>query len=131
MSKRILIVDDDVLLSETIGNYLSLLQYQVFLANSTNAAIQCVNLQKPQLIISEFNTLAINGIEILDFIHHKSSNQGISFIFLTSKNQSAAVINGMAAGADAYLTKPFDFDLLHKVIKKLFTPKKNTLEKSI
>ena len=68
MSKRILIVDDDVLLSETIGNYLSLLQYQVFFADNTDEAITYIHHHQPELVICECHTLNVNGYEILKII---------------------------------------------------------------
>lgn len=127
MRKRILIVDEDLLLSETIGNYLTLLQYRVIFASSTDEAIQKVISQKPHLIICESATLSVDGFRLLNYVKNNIACGHVAFVFLSSNNQQRDIINGMAAGADAYLTKPFEFEILHKTIRGLFAPKRKNL----
>lgn len=131
MSGRILIVDDDLMLSETIENYLSLSHFEVFLAASTDDAIQSIIIFKPQFIICECCTDAVNGFAILDFVKNNEAYCDIFFTFLTSKNQHKDALIGLAAGADAYLTKPFDFETLQRIINKFFASKKDTLSKVV
>jgi response regulator RpfG family c-di-GMP phosphodiesterase len=73
----------------------------------------------PQLIISDISMPEVNGIDMVNKLKSDKRTSHIPVILLTALNDQQQQIKGLASGANDYITKPFDFEVLHAKIKSL------------
>ena len=126
MSFKILIIEDELTLQQTLKLNLELENYETETCNSGADAISIIKNFKPNLILLDIMLPALGGIEIYKLL--KDLNINIPVIFLTAKNNVKDKIEGLKLGADDYITKPFDLEelllLIQNVLKRNY-PKKN------
>ena len=103
----ILAIEDDPRVLELIAFLLEEEGYRVLPARSGEAALAVLQLDKPDLIISDVMMPGLSGFELYEQICANAEWAQIPFIFLTAKDQKADIRRGMGLGADDYLTKPF------------------------
>ena len=86
-----------------------------------NGAEAWTNFEKqlPDMVISDVMMPEMNGIELCAKIKSNRKTRHIPVILLTAKTDTAPVVEGYESGADAYLTKPFDFNVLESRIENL------------
>lgn len=106
--KKILIVDDEEDLTNMLKDYFELQDFFVYTANSGTEALNKID-EKLDLIILDINMPDIDGIEICKKIRNFIT---CPIIFLTAKIQEQDRINGLMAGGDDYILKPFSLDEL-------------------
>jgi two-component system alkaline phosphatase synthesis response regulator PhoP len=120
MSFKILIIEDELTLQQTLKLNLELENYAVETCSSGENAIEQIKLFKPDLILLDIMLPVLNGVEIYKQL--KKINITIPVIFLTAKNNVQDKIEGLKLGADDYITKPFDLEELllriHNVLKR-------------
>ena len=119
MQTRILVVEDEEHILEAIKINLAIEGYEVETATTGTEGLQMSQTQFFNLIILDVMLPGINGFEICENIRLKDSETPI--LFLTAKDTSHDKINGLKAGADDYLCKPFsleEFMLRVKVLIK-------------
>ncbi len=114
--KNILIVDDDIELCKLIKR--RVIDEDIFAdyCLSGKIALQKLHEKEYQLIILDVMMPNMDGFETLNNIRKKSQ---IPVLMLTSRNDSFSKVHGLRAGADDYLTKPFDMDELIARIEAL------------
>ena len=126
MSFKILIIEDELTLQQTLKLNLEFENYETETCNSGANAISIIKNFKPNLILLDIMLPALGGIEIYKLL--KDLNIIIPVIFLTAKNNVKDKIEGLKLGADDYITKPFDLEELllriQNVLKRNY-PKKN------
>lgn len=135
--KKILVVEDDLILKENISLMLST-KYSVLDVNNGEEAINIL-MQNYEfdLIISDIMMPKIDGYELYKYVKNSEYLAGIPFIFLTARTEHSSVRKGMNLGVDDYITKPFKIeDLLNAVEARLLKKenmdnKFNTLKNSI
>jgi two-component system, OmpR family, alkaline phosphatase synthesis response regulator PhoP len=110
MSFKILVIEDEISLAETLKLNLELENYSVSLCNHGGKAIEEVSMFQPDLILLDIMLPEINGVDIYKTIRESGNN--VPVIFLTAKNQFNDKIEGLKLGADDYVTKPFDLEEL-------------------
>lgn len=133
MKQRILLVEDEVALRENLKLNLELEDYKVVAVERGDQALDRFRNEKFDLIILDVMLPEINGFDLLKII--RLENNSVPVLFLTAKNTSADIIEGLKIGADDYLTKPFNLEELLLRIKKLIVrsqveavvPEKETL----
>ena len=121
MPKKILLIDDDVLVLKSTGSLLERQGYQVTRAKNCEEAIQCINSANFDLIISDIRMPGNDGIATVKKIKEKltSSSQSLPpFILITGYASEEAPIQAIKLRASDYVLKPFDNDLLVSSIKK-------------
>ena len=106
---RILIVDDDKELCALIKRSVLSEDIETDFCNNGKAGLAKLKETDYQLVILDIMMPGMDGFETLEQIRKESS---IPILMLTSKNDSASKVRGLRAGADDYLTKPFDMDEL-------------------
>ena len=86
-----------------------------------NGAEAWANFEKqlPDIVISDVMMPQMNGVELCAKIKSNRKTSHIPVVLLTAKTDSAPVVEGYKSGADAYLTKPFDFKVLESRIENL------------
>jgi PAS domain S-box-containing protein len=115
--KKVLVIEDDILILESTVNFLKENGFEVHSARDGVAGIQIAIEIIPDLIISDVSMPRKNGFEVCKTLQQIPNLCMIPFIFLTAKNQTEDIRQGMQLGADDYLTKPFNFSELLKIIK--------------
>lgn len=105
-SRRILVVDDDSASLEIIHEALKWEGYIVRTAEAGADALKTISEWTPDLVILDVNMPGMNGIETLRDL--RKSDQYVSVIFLSGNSSTNHVIEGLDAGADDYIGKPFD-----------------------
>ena len=116
MKKKILIVDDDLLVLKTLQNLLSRQNYEIICARSGEDAIHCFSLGNFNLIISDVRMPGQDGVELLKKIREKDLE--IPFMFITGYASENTPIDAIKLGAKDYILKPFNLDELLESIKK-------------
>lgn len=114
MPKRILIVDDDPLLRRSVAFSLEQAGYQAVTASRVNDALPAAQLNPPDLILLDIGLPDLDGLEGLKIFKERFP---VPVIFLTARRRSLDQVVGLELGADDYITKPFDVDVLIARIK--------------
>jgi DNA-binding response OmpR family regulator/cellulose synthase/poly-beta-1,6-N-acetylglucosamine synthase-like glycosyltransferase len=121
--KLILIVDDDPTIQNILSLVLTKSGFEVSVASNGEDALHRVAEEIPDLIISDVMMPDMDGFTLLKEIRSKSETCYIPVIMLTAKSSCEDVIDGLTLGADDYLSKPIDMDvLLSRVVSKLNRP---------
>ena len=113
-SKKILLVEDDPNFGTVLKDYLALNEYNVTLAKDGIEGLIMFKNSDYDLCILDVMMPRKDGFSLAQDI--RSTNKEIPIIFLTAKTLKEDVLKGYAVGADDYLNKPFDSEvLLHKI----------------
>jgi DNA-binding response OmpR family regulator len=107
--KRILVVEDDAALARVLVDKLTFEGFEVERAEEAHAALGRVRTRAPDLVILDLMLPGCDGVELCRLIRRGRSTP---VIMLTARAERADKLRGLGAGADDYITKPFDFDEL-------------------
>ncbi len=114
MSKHILLVDDDALLRRSLAFNLDRAGYRVSTAASAEDALALARRDPPDLLLMDIGLPAMDGIEAMRQFQERMA---VPIIFLTARRRELDEALGLELGADDYVTKPFDLDVLLARIK--------------
>lgn len=110
MGQRILVVDDDPAITSVLRRGLAYEGYQVFSANDGSDGLAQAREQEPDLVILDIMMPGLDGWEVLRRL--RSADTGLPVLMLTAKDAPADQAQGLNAGADDYVVKPFHFEVL-------------------
>ena len=111
---KILLVEDDTNFGNVLRNYLDMQGYEVILKRDGAEGLEAFNNRKYDLCIFDVMMPKMDGFTLASKVREMDKKTPI--IFLTAKGMKEDVIKGYRTGADDYLTKPFDTEvLLHKI----------------
>ncbi len=105
VGQKILVVDDDQENLRIVGRTLTHEGYEVKTANSGVDGLKILESFQPDLILLDINMPGMDGLETLKVL--RSQEHYVSIMFLTAKSNTQDVIEGLDAGADDYICKPF------------------------
>ena len=108
MAYKILIVDDEKMLTELLASHLQDCGYRTFVAGDAEQAIAMLNTY-PDLILLDINMPEMDGLELCRIIRQ---NVVCPILFLTARITEQDKVNGLQAGGDDYITKPFSLQEL-------------------
>ena len=114
MPRTILLVDDDALMRRSLALHLEQAGYQVRTAASAEDAIESVRYAPPDLVVLDIGLPGKDGLEALREI---KAQHNLPVIFLTGRRRELDEVVGLEMGADDYITKPFDVDVVLAHIK--------------
>jgi two-component system cell cycle response regulator len=112
--RRVLIVEDDAMFRKILSTWLESWGYQVTVAEDGAKGWGILQEEPaPQLLILDWMMPQPNGVELCRLIRERNSSPYQYILLLTAKGDKQDIIRGLDAGADDYLTKPFDKNELH------------------
>ncbi len=118
-TKRILIVDDEEGIVKVVKMYLEHHDYEVITANDGQVGLEKAKTEKPDLIVLDLMLPKIDGYKVCGLLKRDARYAKTPVIMFTAKAQEKDVKLGQEVGADAYITKPFEPEVLLAKIKEL------------
>lgn len=115
----ILVIDDDELVSRTLQRTLKHYGYQVMAAHSGTEGLQLSRRHRPDLFILDIMMPGLNGYDVCRQIRGDPLLKELPVLFLTAKAKDEDKIEGFRAGADDYLSKPFNMEELELRVKAI------------
>ncbi|SFV52570.1 two-component response regulator [hydrothermal vent metagenome] len=126
---RLLLLEDDIILGDTLQELLESEGYEVVLVTHGNSVLELTSSQSFELMLFDVNVPDFNGFELLKML--RDSGDTTPCIFLTSLSDIASLSKGFEVGADDYLKKPFDFDELLVRIKAVLRKSFQAVENEV
>jgi len=112
---KLLIVDDEphirMLLEQTLED-LEDDNVELLVATNGEDAYQIIQEEKPQLVFLDVMMPKMNGFEVCERVKKELHMDGVHIVLLTAKGQEDDKAKGLSAGANEYMTKPFDPDTI-------------------
>lgn len=115
--KTILIIEDDTVLRETTAEILELENYKVVTAANGKRGAELAKILMPDLVVCDIMMPELDGYDVLKILSEDEKTKRIPFIFMSAKTEIKDVRKGMDLGADDYLTKPVNDELLISAIE--------------
>lgn len=106
--KKILVVDDEQDVRETLESVLSKLEYEPVVAPGGREALELIRKEKIDVVLSDLYMPEMDGIELLKRV--KTENRNIVFLMITAHPTIETAVDAIKKGAYDYLTKPFHID---------------------
>ena len=116
MVKHILIVDDDPLVRRSLAFNLEQAGYKASNAEKAEDALAMARVDRPDLVLLD---IGLPGMDGLDALHQFKEQLNLPVIFLTARRRELDEALGLELGADDYITKPFDLNVLLARIKNV------------
>ena len=111
---KVLVVDDHPALVTLIKHKLIHRGFEVLTAQNGEDAFEIVEIEHPDLIITDVEMPVMNGYQLCSSVKENEKYSNIPVILVTSLVTSDSLMKGISAGADNYLTKPYDDHTLFK-----------------
>lgn len=111
-SNRALVVDDSVVVRRVAGRMLANAGFEIFEAENGEAALEALPAVKPNLVLLDWNMPGISGLDVMKYISAMVAPDRPKVIFCTTEAAYARITEAMNAGADEYIMKPFDEEIL-------------------
>lgn len=115
----ILVIDDDELVSQTLQRALKMYGYHVMVANSGIEGLQLARRHRPDLFILDIIMPGADGYQVCRQIRGDPLLKELPVLFLTARGKDEDKIEGFRAGADDYLSKPFNMEELQLRIQAI------------
>ena len=115
MAKKILIVDDDMLMRRSLAFHLQQAGYQTHSVGSAEDGLDAAAHDRPDLVLLDIGLPSMDGLEAMLLFR----SLDIPVIFLTARRRDFDEVLGLELGADDYITKPFKADILLARIKSV------------
>lgn len=113
---RILVVDDNRVLTDNLVEFLSKLGYQAFPAYNGNEGLTKFEQEDFQMVITDLKMPEMNGMELLDAIRKLDSD--VNVIVLTGFGTIESAVQAIKGGAYDYITKPFKFEEIELIVNR-------------
>jgi len=115
---KVLVVDDSKAIREIEKKYLEEMGFEVLEAENGEIALKVLE-ENPdiKLILLDWHMPVMNGYEFLLKVRSNSNWSDVKIIMVTTENQQKSIVEAIMAGANEYLMKPFDKEMLETKIK--------------
>ncbi len=110
--KNCLVVDDSRVIRKVACRILEDLHFHTAEAEDGIAALQSCRQSMPQLILLDWNMPNMNGIEFLKTLRKERNGQNPVVVFCTTENDVSHITEALNAGANEYIMKPFDREII-------------------
>lgn len=120
MTSTILVVDDDPVILQLLQVSFEMDGFAVLTAADGAEGVAMARRERPDVVVSDVMMPRMSGLELLAELKNDPDTAGIPVLLLSAKAQNNDVSGGLDAGADDYVTKPFEpLDLLDRVTRLL------------
>ena len=119
VKRKILVVDDSLTIRQGMKNLLEE-DYDVAMVDSGVAAIRCIILDRPDLVLLDYEMPVCNGKQVLEMLRSENSFEGLPLIFLTGRTDPETVRNLVSMRPDGYLAKYLKPEEIKKKIDIFF-----------
>ncbi len=121
---KVLCIDDDREMCELLNDALTSRGFEVETAYDGDAGLIAILEQQPDLVLCDVTMPGLSGFDLLNQLSELDTESlgRIPFIFLTAMADRESVLAGRRLGADDYVTKPVDFDVLTEIIRARLVP---------
>ena len=120
MAKTVLAVDDEKSIVRLVQINLQRAGYNVVTASDGKQALDMIEAEPPDMVISDVMMPFMDGFELLKRLKQNPVTRELPIIMLTAKAMDSDVYEGWRAGADFYLTKPFNPQELLMWVRRIF-----------
>jgi len=121
MPKSILVVDDEPNISLSLQYLMNKMGYEVRTASDGEAALREVENTPPDLILLDVNMPKRNGFEVCETIRANPAWSQVRIVMITAKGRDIEKAQGLALGADDYITKPFSNQMVMSKVKGILS----------
>jgi CheY-like chemotaxis protein len=111
-ARSVLVVDDMEANRAVVARRLEKLGYMVTCVDTGPAALAMLKQWQPDVLLLDYMMPQMNGIEVLRELRSHAATRELPVIMVTARAESEAIVEALSAGADDYVTKPLDFDVL-------------------
>jgi CheY-like chemotaxis protein len=122
MSQRVLVVDDDPHVLQLLRVNFELEGYEVVSASNGEEALQRIDERPPDILVCDVMMPGMDGLEVVERVRNNPATAKLPIVMVSAKAQQSDLLAGGDAGADAYVTKPFDpqdlIDAVTNVLKR-------------
>lgn len=122
MEKKILIVDDEAHIRMLIEQTLEELEdegVEFLTADNGETALEIIESERPNLVFLDVMMPRMNGMQVCQQVKKEKALSDVFIILLTAKGQEIDRLKGQEVGADMYMTKPFDPEILLNKAKQV------------
>jgi CheY-like chemotaxis protein len=119
MARYALVVDDTRIAATTIAQALTLLGYQAEVAYSPRVAIESISKRLPDVILLDINMPGIDGVEVCRYLRRDPRTEKVPIVAMSSEAQEETVDRVYEAGANVFLAKPIDIDILERALNRI------------
>ena len=114
---KVLIAEDDRAVRESLARAMHLEGYEVATANDGAAALESVRAESPDIAVLDVSMPAVDGLTVCRVL--RSEGNTLPILMLTARTEPSDRVAGLDAGADDYVTKPFDLGELFARLRAL------------
>lgn len=118
---KILIVDDDHLITSLMYSLVTMDQHEAIIVNDSTEAIDVAHSTNPDLITLDLMMPSLSGYDLCQLLRADPKFARTPIIIISAKEDTQSREKAFGLGATAYITKPFDIDHFLKTIQKLTT----------
>lgn len=127
--EKLLIVEDEQAIRETLKDILELSGYEVITAKNGKEGYDSILENRPDLVLCDVNMPELDGFELLGSINQRLRDDVVPpFIFLTARVETQSMRQGMGLGADDYILKPFDHIHVLEIVRMRLDKRKNLMK---
>jgi two-component system, chemotaxis family, chemotaxis protein CheY len=112
MTKHCLVVDDSAVIRKVARRILEGMNFTVLEAEDGSKALEVCSVYMPEAILLDWNMPVMDGYEFLKALRLVENGRKPKVVFCTTENDVSFIARAMHAGADEYIMKPFDRDIL-------------------
>jgi DNA-binding response OmpR family regulator len=124
---KLLLAEDDIDFGNILSQYLSMSGFEVTLARNGREAWDLYHSANPDICVLDIMMPEMDGFTLAEKLRAK--DPGIPFIFLTAKSMREDIVRGLRLGADDYITKPFDPEMLllriNNIMRRVYSVAEN------
>jgi DNA-binding response OmpR family regulator len=122
MTKKVLIVDDEVNIVISLEFLMQQAGYTIAVARTGDEALVKLATFQPDLILLDVMLPGVNGFDICQRIRQTPAWAAMKIVMLTAKGRDVEISKGLALGANAYITKPFSTKALLAEVQQQLAP---------
>jgi len=119
---KILVVDDDVTVTQLLTMLLSMEGHQPTTINDSNETLEMADQLRPDLITLDLMMPGLTGFELCELLHNDPRFEDIPILIISAIDDKENMDKAQQVGASGYITKPFGVDKLIQKIKELTSP---------